>query len=90
MTYSHDGRWLLTDTYPDSETNKRYLILHKVDEDRVYNIGHFYTPPDLGKHNRSDFHPRWSPDNKFVSLDSVHEGSRQQYIVDVSELLDVD
>ena len=90
MTYSHDGRWLLTDTYPDSETNKRYLSLYKVDEDRVYNIGHFYTPPDLGKHNRCDLHPRWSPDYRFVSLDSVHEGSRQQYIVDVSELLDVD
>lgn len=90
MTYSRDGQWLLTDTYPDSESNKRYLILYNVANDRPYNIGQFFTPPDLGKHNRCDLHPRWSPDNRFVSFDSVHEGSRQQYIADVSKLLDVD
>lgn len=49
----------------------------------------FYTPPDLGKHNRCDLHPRWSPDNKFVSIDSTHEGSRQQYILDVSDVLEL-
>ena len=87
MTYSSDGKWLLTDTYPDSKTHKRYLILYSIEEDRCHEIGHFYTPPDLGKHNRCDLHPRWSPDNRFVSFDSVHEGSRQQYIVDVSGLL---
>ena len=90
MTYSRDGQWLLTDTYPDSESNKRYLILYNVANDRPYNIGQFFTPPDLGKHNRCDLHPRWSPDNRLVSFDSVHEGSRQQYIADVSKLLDVD
>lgn len=85
MTYSRDGRWLLTDTYPDSETNKRDLILYDAHNDLPYVIGEFYTPPDLGKHNRCDLHPRWSPDNKSVSIDSTHEGSRQQYIVDVSD-----
>lgn len=87
MTYSRDGRWILTDTYPDSETNKRILFLYDVDKDIVHNIGRFYTPPDLGKHNRCDLHPRWSRDNKMVSFDSTHEGSRQQYIADVSEIL---
>ncbi|MFT5481743.1 MAG: hypothetical protein ACI9GW_000388 [Halieaceae bacterium] len=87
MTYSADGRWLLTDTYPDSESNKRDLILYDVANDTPYIIGQFFTPPDLGKHNRCDLHPRWSPDNKFVSIDSVHDGSRQQYIIDVSAVV---
>ena len=87
MTYSRDGRWLLTDTYPDNRHSKRYLLLYNLIEDGVYKIGHYYTPPDLGKHNRCDLHPRWSPDNRYVSFDSVHEGSRQQYIVDVSDVL---
>jgi len=87
MTFSRDGRWLLTDTYPDSETNERILILYNIEDDLAYNIGQFYTPPDLGKHNRCDLHPRFSADNRYVSIDSVHEGSRQQYIVDVSELI---
>ena len=87
MTYSHDGQWLLTDTYPDSVTNRRYLMLYNIADEKIYNIGHFYTPPDLGKHNRCDLHPRFSPENNLVSFDSVHEGSRQQYIVDIADIL---
>ena len=88
MTYSRDDRWILTDTYPDADTNVRLLLMHDVGNDRCYNIGEFYTPPDLGKHNRCDLHPRFSPCNRYVSIDSVHEGSRQQYIVDVSSLIE--
>lgn len=80
MTYSTDGRWLLSDTYPDDKTSERYLILYDVDNDKRYNIGSFYTPKDLGKENRCDLHPRWSPDDRSVCIDSVHEGSRQRYI----------
>lgn len=87
MTYSRDGRWLLTDTYPDSETNERDLILYDTANDVACIIGRFYTPPDLGKHNRCDLHPRWSNDNRYVSIDSTHEGARQQYIIDVSNIL---
>ncbi len=87
MTYSQDGRWLLTDTYPDSVSNERDLILYDTVNHVAFTIGRFYTPPDLGKHNRCDLHPRWSNDNRYVSIDSTHEGSRQQYVVDVSEIL---
>ena len=87
MTYSRNGKWLLSDTYPDSQSNKRLLILYDVENDLRYNIGEFYTPPDLGKHNRCDLHPRWGPGDKQVSIDSVHEGSRQQYIVQVSDIV---
>ena len=87
MTYSRDGRWILSDTYPDSETNVRLLLLFDTANNVSYKIGAFFTPPDLGKHNRCDLHPRFSPDNRSVTIDSVHEGSRQQYIVDVSDLV---
>ncbi len=87
MTYSRDRRWILTDTYPDSDTNVRLLLLFDTKNNISYNIGEFFTPPDLGKHNRCDLHPRFSPDNRCVTIDSVHEGSRQQYCVDVSGLV---
>ena len=88
MTYSPAGRWLLSDTYPDPESDERLLILYDTRAHRRFNIGSFYTPPDLGKHNRCDLHPRWSRDGKAVCIDSVHEGSRQVYVVDVSELVE--
>ncbi|MCP4767233.1 MAG: hypothetical protein GY875_13275 [Gammaproteobacteria bacterium] len=86
MTYSSDGRWLLSDTYPDSVSNERLLILYDVANDQRYDIGSFYTDPNLGKPNRCDLHPRWSPDSRQVCIDSVHEHQRQMYLVDVSSL----
>lgn len=85
MTYSPvDPRWLLSDTYPDPETNERVLFLFDVEKGLRYDIGSFYTPPDLRKENRCDLHPRWRRDGHAVCIDSVHEGERQMYVIDVS------
>ncbi len=88
MSYSVDGKWLLSDTYPEDVSNERLLILFAVDDDTRYDIGSFYTDPDLGKPNRCDLHPRWRPDGREVCIDSVHEQQRQMYILDVSTLTD--
>ena len=87
MTYSNDDNWILSDTYPDAETDQRILFLYHVPTDTRYDIGSFYTPADLGKHNRCDLHPRWSHDNKYVCIDSVHEGERQMYVLEVEDLM---
>lgn len=86
MTYSVDGKWLLTDTYPDSVSNERLLILYDAENNQRYDIGSFYTDPNLGKLNRCDLHPRWSPNSRQVCIDSVHEKTRQMYLIDVSDL----
>ena len=88
MTYGTDGRWMLSDTYPDAETDKRALFLYDTKTDTRYDLGQFYTPSDLGKHNRCDLHPRWSRDNRRVCIDSVHEGPRQLYLLEIGALLD--
>jgi hypothetical protein len=86
MTYSIDGKWILSDTYPDSVSNERLLILYDVANNRRFDIGSFYTDPNLGKPNRCDLHPRWNPDSRQVCIDSVHEQVRQMYLIDVSHL----
>ena len=86
LTYSKDGRFILTDTYPNAESNLQRALLYEVATDTCYTIGEFFADPDIGKQNRCDLHPRFSPDNHFVTIDSIHEGSRQQYLLDVSEL----
>jgi len=88
MTFAPvDTRWLLSDTYPDAQTNKRILFLYDVREGVRYDLGEFYTPPDLRKENRCDLHPRWHRDGLAVCIDSVHEGERQMYVIDVSEII---
>lgn len=83
MTYSNNGRWLLTDTYPDANTDERILFMFDCKNQKRIDMASLYTPADLGKHNRCDLHPRWSRDNTMICIDSVHEGMRKMYIMEV-------
>ena len=85
-SYSPDRQWILTDTYPDRE-EKRTLILYEVESGRRYDAGRFYSPAPATDDLRCDLHPRWSPDGRQVCFDSIHEGSRQMYVMDVSEVV---
>ena len=88
MTFSPvNPRWLLSDTYPDKTTNERILFLYDMETGQRHDLGSFYADPTLSKENRCDLHPRWRPDGMQVSIDSVHETDREQYVVDVSALV---
>ncbi|MGU3627628.1 hypothetical protein [Comamonas sp. C24C] len=89
MTFSPvSTRWMLSDTYPDDSTHERFLFLFDMQTGQRRNLGSFYATPELSKENRCDLHPRWSRDGKQVCIDSVHEGQRQMYVLDVSSILD--
>ncbi len=83
-SYSPDRRWLLTDTYPGKD-GKRALILYDLAAERRIDVGRFYAMPDVvAGEIRCDLHPRWSRDGRQLCFDSVHEGTRQIYVLDVS------
>jgi len=84
-SYSPDGRWVLTDTYPNKE-HKRTLLLYRPEDQRRVDIGRFYSPPEVSGEIRCDLHPRWNRDGTQVCFDSVHEGDRQMYVIDVSSI----
>ncbi|MDH7569377.1 MAG: hypothetical protein QHJ73_07310 [Armatimonadota bacterium] len=85
-SYSPDGRWILTDTYPDKERMRTLLLYRPADGKRV-DIGRFFAPRELDGEIRCDLHPRWSRDGRQICFDSVHEGERQMYVVDVSHIV---
>jgi len=85
-SYSPDRRWILTDTYPD-KNNERRLLLYNPGEDRLVEIGRFYSKPELKGEIRCDLHPRWSRKGDKICIDSTHEGTRQMYVIDVSEIV---
>lgn len=86
-SYSPDKKWMLTDTYPAHENGyHRSLFLFNNYSRELFELGSFYADPALATPLRCDLHPRWSRDGRKVCFDSIHEGARQIYIMDVSSL----
>lgn len=86
-SYSPDRRWILTDTYPRSGRPQRTLILYEVATNRRVDVGHYYASPEIAGEIRCDLHPRWSRDGRQACFDSIHEGDRQMYVMDVSDVV---
>lgn len=83
--FSKNKQWLLTDTYPN-KSRMSTLLLYNVKKEKVITIGSFFSPLKYFGEYRCDLHPRFSSDNKGVFINSVHEGTRHLYYIDISEL----
>lgn len=86
-SFSPDRRWLLCDTYPRGPERLAQLMVYNIAENRKIVLGEFYHEAQFTGDIRCDLHPRWAPDGKTITFDSVHEGSRQIYLVDLSSVL---
>jgi hypothetical protein len=87
--YSPDRHWILTDTSACRQDDMlaRELFLYHPQAHAKVSLGLFHADPRFTGDIRCDLHPRWSPDGRLVTFDSVHEGTRQIYLVDVSEIV---
>jgi hypothetical protein len=88
-SYLPDTAWILNDTYPQGAQRHQVLYLYHVPTDRRYDLGRFASPSDYRGEWRCDLHPRFSPDGRWVTIDSTHGGQgRQIYLVDVGSVVD--
>jgi len=79
-SFSPDGRWMVTDTYPDGKYRQTlYLLDLKTGKHLV--LGRFKSNIRYQGAIRCDNHPRWSPDGTMISFDSLHGKSRQMYVI---------
>lgn len=85
-SFSTDGRWILTDTYPD-KSRKQHLLLYEVTTEKLVEVGSFFSSLKFSNSNRCDLHPRLSPDGYFISIDSTYQGKRMTYILDISGIV---
>lgn len=77
-TYSYDGRYAVTDTYPD---RKRIQSLYVMNGKRVIRIARVFSPFKYGGGVRCDLHPRWSRDGKQICFDASFGGKRSLCVV---------
>ena len=83
---SPDGRWLLTDSYPDRR-RQQHLLVADLHRERCHTLGRFLAPLAFQAEARVDLHPRFSPDGRRVAIDSAHRGARGFYVLDVADAL---
>ncbi len=87
-TFSPDGRWMATDTYPEGGFLDQKIYLMDMETQAVLSLGRFpHTEQHLGDRNysRCDIHVRWSPNSDMFGFNSTHMGSRQAFIMKVQQ-----
>lgn len=78
-SFTKNGRFMLTDTY-ENEKGYRDLLLYDLYKKRVVILGTFYsTYNSCGW--RADLHPRFSYDERFIIIDSSHNGHHQMIVL---------
>ncbi|MBU4200019.1 MAG: hypothetical protein KKG09_05710 [Verrucomicrobia bacterium] len=87
-SYSRDRRWILYDSYPDQDT-MRPLQIYSLDRGEGFTLGRFRSESTTSKTTdlRCDLHPRWMPDDLSITFDSIHEGYRGVYWVDLRAIV---
>ena len=82
-SYSPDGQFVITDTYPNRRRIASvYFCTEEDNRSRI--IARVFSPFKYDNDCRCDLHPRWNRGiNKKICIDSVHEGKRGLYIIDV-------
>lgn len=88
LSFSPDRRYMLNDTYP--QNGYRKLFLYDIARDKTVKLGEFLVRPTTdymaNGDMRCDLHPRWNRDGSMISFDSIHEGHRHIYKIDVEDI----
>jgi Tol biopolymer transport system component len=85
-SFSPDKRWIITDTYPDFNLMQNLILFDTVKREKFI-LGRFFSPLNFNGINRCDLHPRWSPDGKYIAIDSAHSGNRSLFIIDITAIV---
>ena len=80
-----DNSLVVFDTYPSRSRIQEVKLGMDTDTagDSVKTIAKVFAPFKYDNDTRCDLHPRWRQDGKAICFDSVYEGHRGLYIVDI-------
>ncbi len=79
-SYSPDGKYIITDTYPDWK-RKQALYLIRVSDEKIKKIGSIYSNVRYINETRCDLHPRWNYNSNEVCFDGADGQHRQVYVL---------
>ena len=85
--YSPDGKFMVSDSDSMCEPlYERFIAIMRLSDGAVRSLGSFPVPEKYrGSYWRCDLHGRFRRDGRQLGFNSVHEGSRQVYVMDVKK-----
>lgn len=81
-SYNPDRSSIVTDSYPD-RARIQYLRVMKNEDSKPYIVAKVFSPFKYDNDTRCDLHPRWNHAGNIICFDSVFEGHRGVYYVEV-------
>lgn len=82
--FSMDGRYLVTDTYPD-RGRMQSLIVHDTVSGKTQTLLSVRIGFEYRYGRRCDFHPRWNRDASKLCFDSAHTGVRSLCVMELDQ-----
>lgn len=83
---SGDGKWMVTDTYPQFDRISK-IYLFNLEDFRLLLLGSFYQPLKYLGSSRIDLHPKWNLQGDKIFFESGHNGFRNLYEIDVTDIV---
>lgn len=85
-SYSPNGEWIIGDGYQDEDEYRPIYLFH-IKSKKGMVVGRFYSPYPRIMDIRCDLHCRWSPEGNAISFDSIHEGFRGVYRMELTNTM---
>lgn len=79
-SYSPDGKFVVTDTYPDRTRIAKVMVIQ---DNKIDVVAKVFAPFKYDNDTRCDLHPRWSRDGKRICFDACFEGHRGLYVINI-------
>ena len=72
QSYTNDGKYMITDSYPNGQSFQRLMVYNK-SKRKALMLAHIYAGLN-GKPGTCDLHPKLCSDNNFLIVDSAYNG----------------
>ena len=85
-SYSPDRSLVVTDSYPDRARVASLRVMNAdIEKNEVNVVARVFAPFKYDNDTRCDLHPRWNHAGDKICFDSVFEGHRGLYMIDINE-----